>query len=123
MSTLVNDYAAGQRDSRPWGDWEVLDAGPGYAVKRIRVAPGGRLSLQKHQHRAEHWVVVEGVARVTIGTAVRDLAAGQSVDIDIGDVHRIENGGTEMVVIIELQRGAVLREDDIERIEDVYGRT
>jgi mannose-6-phosphate isomerase-like protein (cupin superfamily) len=123
VSTLVNDYAAGQRDSRPWGDWEVLDAGPGYAVKRIRVAPGGRLSLQKHQHRAEHWVVVEGVARVTIGTAVRDLAAGQSVDIDIGDVHRIENGGTEMVVIIELQRGAVLREDDIERIEDVYGRT
>jgi mannose-6-phosphate isomerase-like protein (cupin superfamily) len=119
----VNDYAAGQRDRRPWGDWEVLDAGPGYAVKRIRVTPGGRLSLQKHQHRAEHWVVVEGVARVTIGAAVRDLAAGQSVDIDIGEVHRIENGGTETVVIIELQRGAVLREDDIERIEDVYGRT
>ncbi len=119
---MINDYAAGQRDTRPWGDWEVLDAAPGYAVKRIRVSPGGRLSLQKHEHRAEHWVVVEGVARVTVGTDVRELVAGQSVDIDIGDVHRIENGGTETVVIIELQRGAVLREDDIERIEDIYGR-
>jgi mannose-6-phosphate isomerase-like protein (cupin superfamily) len=123
MGDLVNDYAAGQRDLRPWGDWEVLDAGPGYAVKRIRVSPGGRLSLQKHQHRAEHWVVVAGVARVTVGADVRALAAGQSVDIDIGAVHRIENAGAETVVIIELQRGAVLREDDIERIEDVYGRT
>jgi len=69
----VNEYAAGQKDSRPWGDWEVLCAGEGYAVKRIRVSPGGRLSLQTHKHRAEHWFVVSGTARVTVGALVLDL--------------------------------------------------
>lgn len=122
MDDTINEYKAGQHDSRPWGDWLVLDAAPGYAVKRIRVHPGGRLSLQKHRHRAEHWVVVAGRPRVTIGTAVRELAPGKSVDIDIGDVHRIENAGREDAVIIEIQRGTTLREDDIERLEDVYGR-
>jgi mannose-6-phosphate isomerase-like protein (cupin superfamily) len=122
MTTTVNEYVAGQKDSRPWGDWEVLDAGEGYAVKRIRVLPGGRLSLQMHEHRAEHWVVVSGAPHVTVGERVFDLAPGQSVDIDIGEVHRIENPGHETVVIVELQRGAVLREGDIVRIEDRYGR-
>jgi mannose-6-phosphate isomerase-like protein (cupin superfamily) len=122
MTTLVNEYTMGQKDSRPWGDWEVLDTGEGYAVKRIRVSPGGRLSLQTHEHRAEHWFVVSGTAHVTIGERLLDLAPGQSVNIDIGEVHRIENPGHEVVVIIELQRGAILRESDIVRIEDQYGR-
>jgi len=120
---MTNDYAAGQSDARPWGDWAVLDAGPGYAVKRIRVKPGGRLSLQRHKHRGEHWMVVAGQPSVVIGEATRTLAAGEHVDIDIGVVHRIENFGAETAVIIEIQRGATLREDDIERLEDVYGRS
>jgi mannose-1-phosphate guanylyltransferase/mannose-6-phosphate isomerase len=119
----VNEYEAGQRDTRPWGDWEVLDAGHRYAVKRIRVSPGGRLSLQKHAHRAEHWVVVAGSPKVTIREEARMLSAGEAVDIDIGDVHRIENPGDVEAVIIEIQRGDILREGDIERIEDIYGRS
>ncbi len=123
MTDFENDYAVGQQDTRPWGDWAVLDAGPHYAVKRIRVHPGGRLSLQRHKHRVEHWVVVAGQARVTVDQRVLDLAPGESVDIGPGAVHRMENHGTVDMVLIELQRGAILREDDIERLEDVYGRS
>jgi mannose-1-phosphate guanylyltransferase/mannose-6-phosphate isomerase len=122
MSDPVNDYAVGQRDTRPWGDWEVLDVGDRYAVKRIRVAPGGRLSLQRHAHRREHWAIVAGAARVTIGNEVRALQTGETVDIDVGTIHRIENEGSIDAVLIEIQRGDTLRETDIERIEDVYGR-
>jgi mannose-6-phosphate isomerase-like protein (cupin superfamily) len=75
------------------GNWEVLDVGEGYAVKRVRVSPGRRLSLQTHAHRAEHWVVVSGTARVTVGKRVLDLTPGQSIDIAIGERHRIENTG------------------------------
>ncbi len=89
----VNHYAAGQSDRRPWGDWTVLDAGPGYAVKRIRVLPGGILSLQRHRHRIEQWTVVGGVARVTRNTETFDVAPGQSVAIGPGDVHRVANPG------------------------------
>ncbi len=125
MSTadpFVNDYAAGQSDSRPWGDWAVLDAGPGFCVKRIRVIPGGILSLQRHQHRAEQWTVVAGAARVTRNHEVFDLAAGQSVAIDLHDIHRVANPGDQDMVFIEVQTGRTLREDDIERLEDSYGR-
>lgn len=118
-----NHYQAGQRDRRPWGDWEVLDAGPGYVVKRIRVTAGGILSLQRHRHRAEDWTMVAGLARVTLGTATFDLAAGQSIHINTGDIHRIANPGGETVIFIEVQTGPILSEDDIERLEDQYGRT
>ena len=118
-----NDYAAGQADSRPWGDWAVLDAGPGYAVKRIRVIPGGILSLQRHQHRAEQWTIVAGTARVTRNAETLDLAAGQHCTIGLHDVHRIANPGAEPLVFIEVQTGRELREDDIERLEDSYGRS
>jgi mannose-1-phosphate guanylyltransferase/mannose-6-phosphate isomerase len=117
-----NQYAAGQGDRRPWGDWVVLDAGPGYAVKRIRVLPGGILSLQRHQHRAEQWTVVAGAARVTRNTDTIDLVAGESIGIALGDIHRIANPGREDMVFIEVQTGVDLREDDIERLEDSYGR-
>ena len=118
-----NDYAAGQSDRRPWGDWAVLDAGPGFAVKRIRVVPGGVLSLQRHQHRAEQWTVVAGVARVTRNAETIDLLAGESIGIGLGDIHRLANPGSTDAVVIEVQTGRELREDDIERLEDRYGRT
>ncbi len=117
-----NDYAAGQSDQRPWGDWAVLEAGPGYAVKRIRVLPGGVLSLQRHQHRAEQWTVVAGTARVTRNTETIDLLPGESIGIALGDIHRIANPGSTDMVVIEVQTGRELREDDIERLEDRYGR-
>lgn len=123
QSAFRNDYAAGQADARPWGDWAVLDAGPGFCVKRIRVVPGGILSLQRHQHRAEEWTVVAGAARVTRNTDTIDLVAGESIGIALGDIHRIQNPGTVDMVFIEVQTGKELREDDIERLEDSYGRS
>ena len=122
QATARNDYAVGQADSRPWGDWAVVDAGPGFCVKRIRVVPGGILSLQRHQHRAEQWTVVAGSARVTRNTDTIDLLAGESIGIGLGDIHRIANPGSGDLVFIEVQTGAELREDDIERLEDSYGR-
>ncbi len=119
---FVNDYAAGQSDSRPWGEWAVIDAGPGFAVKRIRVTPGGILSLQRHQHRAEIWTVVAGTARVTRNDQTFDVGEGDSVAIGRGDIHRVQNPGAHDMVFIEVQTGAVLRESDIERLEDSYGR-
>ncbi len=116
-------YATGQSDRRPWGDWAVLDCGPGFVVKRIRVVPGGRLSLQRHQHRAEQWTVVAGTARVTVDAVQFDVPTGQSVNVPLRAVHRLENLGEEHVVFIEVQHGALLSEDDIERLEDVYGRS
>ncbi len=118
-----NDYKAGESDRRPWGDWAVVDTGPGFCVKRIRVVPGGILSLQRHQHRAEQWTVVAGVARVTRNTDRIDLEAGESIGIGRGDIHRIANPGSADLVFIEVQTGTELREDDIERLEDSYGRS
>ncbi len=115
-------YAVGQSDARPWGDWRVVDCGPGFVVKRIRVAPGQHLSLQRHQHRAEQWVVVTGTARVTRNGEVFDLTPGQATQIAVGDIHRVANPGTTTMEFVEVQTGAVLSEDDIERLEDMYGR-
>jgi mannose-1-phosphate guanylyltransferase/mannose-6-phosphate isomerase len=117
-----NDYERGQKDTRPWGTWEVLDAGPGWCVKRITVNPGGILSLQKHQHRAEVWTITAGTARITQDDRVFDLGPSQMTQHDIGVVHRVENPGKETMVFIEVQTGEELREDDIERFEDRYGR-
>jgi mannose-6-phosphate isomerase-like protein (cupin superfamily) len=122
MEETVNHYAAGQSDIRPWGDWTVLDAGPGYAVKRIRVRPEGVLSLQRHRHRAEQWIIVAGTARVTRGDATFDLTPGQATRIGLGEVHSIANPGADEMVFIEVQTGEVLSEDDIERLQDRYGR-
>jgi mannose-6-phosphate isomerase-like protein (cupin superfamily) len=115
-------YQPGQRDSRPWGTWEILALGPGYAVKRIVVRPGTRLSLQRHRHRAEHWIVVGGTAAVTRGRDTFPASAGENAVIGLGDVHRIANPGTVDLVFIEVQHGAHLDEADIERLEDDYGR-
>lgn len=108
---------------RPWGSYTVLDgATPGYKVKRIEVLPGGRLSLQSHRHRSEHWVVVQGTATVTNGDNVMQLTPGQNTYIPLGAKHRLENQGDVPVQLIEVQVGDYLGEDDIQRFDDVYGR-
>lgn len=110
------------RCERPWGHYESLTMGPRFQVKRIVVKPGGRLSLQSHFHRSEHWVVVQGTARVTVNDSVRLLGENQSVYIPLGAVHRLENEGKLPMTLIEVQTGTYLGEDDIVRYEDVYGR-
>lgn len=107
---------------RPWGSYDSVDVGDGFQVKRIKVKPGARLSLQSHRRRAEHWVVVRGTARVTRNDEVFDLCANQSAYIPIGARHRLENPGLEMLELIEVQSGDYLGEDDIVRYEDQYGR-
>ena len=111
-----------ERTLRPWGWYETLTEAPGYKVKRIGVAPGQQLSLQKHHQRAEHWVGVVGVGRVTLGERVLDLLPGQHVDIALGEVHRLANPGPGPLEIIEVQFGAYLGENDIVRLQDAYGR-
>ncbi|HWS78080.1 MAG TPA: mannose-1-phosphate guanylyltransferase/mannose-6-phosphate isomerase [Thermomonas sp.] len=108
---------------RPWGSYDSVDAGDGFQVKRIKVKPGARLSLQSHTRRAEHWIVVRGTARVTRDNDVFELFANQSTYIPIGAKHRLENPGAEMLELIEVQSGDYLGEDDIVRYEDVYGRS
>ncbi len=107
---------------RPWGHYEGIDAGDRFQVKRITVKPGAKLSLQMHHHRAEHWVVVSGTARVTCGDKVSLLAENESTYIPIGTNHRLENPGKVPLHIIEVQSGSYLGEDDIVRFEDVYAR-
>ncbi len=111
------------RDYRPWGWYESLVVGGRFQVKRIVVSPGAALSLQSHHHRSEHWVVVEGTARVTVNEDVRLIAENQSVYIPLGAVHRMENPGKVPMVLIEVQTGSYLGEDDIVRYEDVYSRS
>ena len=108
---------------RPWGHYEGIDAGDRFQVKRITVKPGEKLSLQMHHHRAEHWVVVSGTARVTCGDKVSLLSENESTYIPIGMNHRLENPGMLPLHIIEVQSGSYLGEDDIVRLEDVYGRS
>ena len=107
---------------RPWGSYDSLENGPRFQVKRLKVNPGATLSLQLHHHRAEHWVVVAGTARVTRGDEVFLLEENQSTYIPVGVKHRIENPGTVPLEIIEVQSGSYLGEDDIVRFEDRYGR-
>lgn len=108
---------------RPWGSYTVLEEGPGYKVKRVTVNAGGRLSLQLHHKRSEHWVVIAGMARVTRGDEVFDLLVGQSTAIPVETKHRLENPGGDTLHIIEVQNGPYLGEDDIVRFKDDYGRT
>ena len=111
-----------ERGDRPWGHYLVLHEDSGYKVKQFVVKPGSRLSLQRHRHRAEHWQVVRGEAVVTRGKDIVRLLPGGSIDIPLGALHRVENDGKETLVVIEVQMGDYLGEDDIERFEDDYGR-
>ena len=111
-----------RRGHRPWGYYDSIDKGERFQVKRIVVRPGGTLSLQKHHHRAEHWIVVRGAAEVTIGSDVKTVHENESIYIPIGAVHRLANRGKIPLELIEVQTGSYLGEDDIIRIEDVYKR-
>lgn len=112
----------GREVMKPWGSYDSLARGTGFQVKRLTVLPGGQLSLQMHQRRAEHWIVVAGTARITRDAEVRDLGPGEHVHIPTGARHRIENRGSAILQIIEVQVGDYLGEDDIVRLEDRYGR-
>lgn len=109
-------------DTRPWGGFTVLEEQDAYKVKRIEVLSGKRLSYQKHDKRAEHWIVVQGQGVVTLEGREMPLSLGQSVDIPQGAAHRMFNPGKELLVFIEIQTGAYFGEDDITRIEDDFGR-
>ena len=108
--------------TRPWGHYEVLQESQSHKVKCIWVLPGMRLSYQRHHKRAEHWFIVTGSALITLNGVESTMRPGQSVDIEIGDLHRVENIGSEDLVFIEVQSGSYFGEDDIERIEDDFGR-
>lgn len=110
------------RAERPWGEYEAIDEGAGFKVKRIRVHPGRRLSYQRHTARSEHWYLVSGVARVTLDGAELVVGPSTSVDVAAGAAHRVANVGDEDLVFIEVQLGRYLGEDDIERLADDYGR-
>ena len=109
-------------DRRPWGTFTVLDEGETFKVKRIEVLSGKRLSYQKHAQRAEHWVVVQGTAKVTLDDREISVKTGEAIDIAVGLAHRVENPGLELLVFIEVQRGSYLGEDDIVRLQDDFGR-
>ncbi len=130
LKGVVNELAAAdlpevashRRVARPWGSYEAIGQGNNYQVKRLIVKPGAKLSLQYHHHRAEHWVVVHGTARVTCAERQFDLNENESTYIPKGAVHRLENPGSEPLQLIEVQSGSYLGEDDIVRLEDSYGR-
>ncbi|MCX7635427.1 MAG: phosphomannose isomerase type II C-terminal cupin domain [Syntrophales bacterium] len=109
-------------DHRPWGHYAVLADGEDHKVKRIVVLPGERLSLQRHRRRNEHWFIVKGKGKVTLGDREIDVKAGDAVDIPRGYAHRIANNGEDVLLYIEVQTGDYFGEDDIERLDDDYGR-
>lgn len=124
METIQNENNSPAFDKRPWGSFTVLDEGEDYKVKRLEVLPGKRLSYQRHSRRSEHWFVVRGIAKVTLNGSEILLKTGESLDIECGDTHRIENpdmAGT--LIFIETQTGAYFGEDDIVRLEDDFGRS
>jgi mannose-1-phosphate guanylyltransferase/mannose-6-phosphate isomerase len=128
---IVNQLTAQKREEqimhrkvhRPWGWYDSIDEGGRFKVKRIQVKPNASLSLQKHHHRAEHWIVVTGTAEITNGDKVLTLTENQSTYIPLGAIHRLTNPGNIPLEIIEVQSGCYLGEDDIVRYEDYYGRT
>ena len=126
VNTLNTDHphlaADHQRVARPWGYYEILAEGPVFKVKRLMVKPGAKLSLQRHKHRAEHWVVVGGTAEVVNGESVFPLNVNQSTYIPQQTKHRLSNPGSEPLYIIEVQSGYYLGEDDIQRFDDLYQR-
>jgi mannose-1-phosphate guanylyltransferase/mannose-6-phosphate isomerase len=121
-SAAIPQAVTHQRVARPWGWYDSIGRGGNFQVKRIGVRPGAALSLQRHQHRAEHWIVVRGRAEVTVGSQTFSLPANESTYIPRGTIHRLENASDTEIEIIEIQTGEYLEEDDIERLDDVYGR-
>jgi len=121
-SARRSEHTVSSQVYRPWGNYQTIDVGKGYRVKRLEIKPGARLSLQYHHHRAEHWTVVEGVATVTRGEETFDLEANASTYIEKGTKHRLENRQATPLLLIEVQTGEFIDEEDIVRLEDNYGR-
>ncbi|MBR3501986.1 MAG: phosphomannose isomerase type II C-terminal cupin domain [Alphaproteobacteria bacterium] len=119
---MANSYKKGQNDTRPWGKWEVTDCGDNFCVKHITVNSKGLLSLQLHHFRAEHWVIVKGTATVTLGNETFESHAGEHIYIPKETKHRIQNKSSEILEFVEVQTGEGLDENDIVRLEDIYGR-
>ncbi|MCR5261213.1 MAG: phosphomannose isomerase type II C-terminal cupin domain [Candidatus Gastranaerophilales bacterium] len=107
---------------RPWGTYTVIDEGNGYLVKTITVNPKQKLSIQRHNHRAEHWIVLEGTATVIKGEKELTLKAGDSIDISVKEIHSLQNPYDTTLKILEVQKGDIIDENDIERLSDIYGR-
>lgn len=123
METLEDKIGLSYTEKRPWGSFTILDEGGSFKVKRIEVLPGKRLSYQRHSRRAEHWYVVHGIAKVTLNDREILVESGQAIDIALRDAHRVENPSTtEPLVFVEVQTGDYFGEDDIERIDDDFGR-
>lgn len=123
MDSIEPENSRELYEQRPWGSFTILDEAENFKVKRIEVLPGKRLSYQRHRKRAEHWFVVQGTAKVTLNGKEILVEAGGSVDISTGTAHRVENPhNTERLVFIETQTGIYFGEDDIERLEDDFGR-
>lgn len=119
---MAVNYTKGEASDRVWGRWQVLDTGERHVVKRLTVNPGGRLSLQYHHHREEHWVVVAGTATVTLDDKTFEAGPGAAIVVPLGARHTIENRGETVMEFIEVQLGDDLREDDIVRLEESRGR-
>ncbi len=111
-----------EKSERPWGRYEVLQEGATYKVKSIHVNPGKRLSYQRHQKRSEHWFVTDGSGEVTLDGKVQVVSRGSIIEIPQGMLHRISNTGSSELILIEVQTGSYFGEDDIERVEDDFGR-
>ena len=119
---MATTYQKGDSDTRPWGTWEVLESAPNYCVKKITVKPSGRLSLQLHHHRSEHWIMVDGEAVVTLGDEQFTKKSNEAIYIPCETKHRIQNNTDKDLIFIEVQTGDNLDENDIVRLDDVYGR-
>lgn len=119
---MATNYKIGDKDTRPWGNWETIDVNENYVVKKITVLPKGKLSLQKHHYRSEHWIITTGEGIVTLGQTTKKCTANEHIFIPVGQVHRIENQSTSPLVFIEVQTGEILDENDIIRLEDIYNR-
>tara|TARA_Y100001960_G_C14500935_1_gene741544 strand:- start:1 stop:348 length:348 start_codon:yes stop_codon:yes gene_type:complete len=107
---------------KPWGSFEILDQGDNFTLKKLRVIPGGKLSLQRHKHRSEHWIIAQGIAEITLDDKLSILKENQRIFIPKGSKHRIHNKGDQELIIIELWYGHILDENDIERFDDIYNR-
>jgi mannose-6-phosphate isomerase-like protein (cupin superfamily) len=116
-------YDVGDYEERPWGNWRVVDAADTFITKRVELKPGHRLSLQYHQHRSEHWVIVGGLGEALVDDTSREVRPGDYVVIPCGAVHRIQNTGDAMLVFVEVQFGEILDEKDIKRLSDDYARS
>ena len=119
---MANTYQKGSSDTRPWGTWEVLDAAENFCVKKICVKQGAKLSLQLHHHRSEHWIIASGKGVVTLDDKLIAVKGDDAIYIPVETKHRIENNGDIPLVFIEVQTGDNLDENDIVRLEDIYGR-